>query len=503
MTTLCSGYTACAKAGMSDAGYSKANKTMYWRMYSGHNCTNYAAYRMVRAGMPNTRPWTGGGNATHWGTSMSRITSGVPRVGSVAWWKAGVSPAGSSGHVAYVERVVSANEIIVSMDSWNGDFSWARVTRATKGWPSGFIHFKDVQIVNTAVPKVTGAAKVGSTLSTTVGTWSVAGAAYAYQWMADGAAISGATASTLALTNALKGKKISVRVIASKLGYPNTASYSAATAVVQPGVLTNTSAPTVSGEPKVGSTLTGHSGSWDPAPASLTYRWLADGDAVPGATGTTLDLGPGMVGKNIKLEVTASKTGYTAVRALSAGTGAVAAGDLPPTDPPELAGRAVPGTTLRLGAVPAPRGATRTIAWTRGYQRVPGATGATYRLTAADLGHRVRAVVYLKRPGYKQLVLPTPWSRVVRTTPVLRISATPGVNRLVLRATARATAVRDLNGILQVRARGKVIRKVAVRHGVASATLTGLRTGTRTYRFRLLRTAATEADVVVRRLTIR
>ena len=83
--------------------------------------------------------------------------------------------------------------------------SW--VTRATKGWPSGFIHFKDVQIVNTAVPKVTGAAKVGSTLSTTVGTWSVAGAAYAYQWMADGAAISGATASTLNLATAGNGDR--------------------------------------------------------------------------------------------------------------------------------------------------------------------------------------------------------------------------------------------------------------------------------------------------------
>ena len=154
MTTLCVGYTGCAKLGMSDAGYSKVSKTMYWRMYSGHNCTNYAAYRMVKAGLPNTRPWTGGGNATYWGTSMKPRSPTPPRrVGPVAWWKAGVYPAGSAGHVAYVEKVVSADEIIVSMDSWHGDFSWARVTTATKGWPSGFVHFKDVQIANTAVPE--------------------------------------------------------------------------------------------------------------------------------------------------------------------------------------------------------------------------------------------------------------------------------------------------------------------------------------------------------------
>ncbi len=57
---------------------------------------------------------------------MSRITNGTPSVGAIAWWRAGVKPAGSAGHVGYVEKVVSADEIIVSQDSWNGDFSWTR-----------------------------------------------------------------------------------------------------------------------------------------------------------------------------------------------------------------------------------------------------------------------------------------------------------------------------------------------------------------------------------------
>ena len=185
---------------MSTSGYSAANSTMYWRMYSGHNCTNYAAYRMVRSGMPNTRPWSGGGNATYWGTSMSRITNGTPAVGSVAWWRAGVYPAGSAGHVAYVEKVVSADEIVVSMDSWRGDFSWARITRTSRGWPSGFIHFNDVRLDNTALPKVSGTAKVGSRLTATPGAWNAANATYAYQWLADGAPIQGATGATTTLT---------------------------------------------------------------------------------------------------------------------------------------------------------------------------------------------------------------------------------------------------------------------------------------------------------------
>ena len=102
--------------------------------------------------MPNTRPWDGGGNATYWGSYMTNITDDTPTVGSVAWWRAGVYPAGSAGHVAYVEKVISPTEIIVSQDSWGGDFSWARITKSGSGWPSGFVHFNDVKLTNTARP---------------------------------------------------------------------------------------------------------------------------------------------------------------------------------------------------------------------------------------------------------------------------------------------------------------------------------------------------------------
>ena len=101
---LCYGYVDCREKGMFNGGYAQNNKKMYWRMYSGHNCTNYAAYRMVKSGLPNERPWSGGGNATYWGSSMASITDDVPRVGAVTWWKANTGPAGSSGHVGYVER---------------------------------------------------------------------------------------------------------------------------------------------------------------------------------------------------------------------------------------------------------------------------------------------------------------------------------------------------------------------------------------------------------------
>ena len=138
MSLLCSGYTACASKGMGNGGYQAVNDQMFWRMYSGHNCTNYAAYRMVHSGLPNSRPWSGEGNASNWGHAMASITDGVPTVGAVAWYDKYVRPAGSAGHVAYVERVISPDEIIISQDSWGGDFSWARITK-TSG-PVSYTH---------------------------------------------------------------------------------------------------------------------------------------------------------------------------------------------------------------------------------------------------------------------------------------------------------------------------------------------------------------------------
>src|SRR5689334_6965819 len=58
-TYLCTGYAGCRNAGYSDAGYGAVIIRMYWRMYSVHNCTNYAAYRMIQAGMSAERPWSG------------------------------------------------------------------------------------------------------------------------------------------------------------------------------------------------------------------------------------------------------------------------------------------------------------------------------------------------------------------------------------------------------------------------------------------------------------
>lgn len=70
--------------------------------------------------------------------------------------------------------------------------------------------------VNTAAPIVSGTMIAGQTLSCTAGTWTgTPSISYAYQWRRDGAAVSGATASTYVLTASDQGHAIDCNVTAA------------------------------------------------------------------------------------------------------------------------------------------------------------------------------------------------------------------------------------------------------------------------------------------------
>jgi len=82
-----------------------------------------------------------------------------------------------------------------------------------------------------ATPRITGAAKVGKPLTAVPGAWT-AGSTLAYQWLADGAVVKGATTTTFKPTTAQVGKRISVKVTGSKTGYTGETRTSVATAKV-------------------------------------------------------------------------------------------------------------------------------------------------------------------------------------------------------------------------------------------------------------------------------
>ncbi|MCT9080416.1 hypothetical protein [Streptomyces fulvoviolaceus] len=112
------------------------------------------------------------------------------------------------------------------------------VTAVRSGWQSGTATSAGVTVAkgdapkSTKAPVISGTAKVGRTLKTSKGTWSLTPTSYSYQWYANGKAISGATKSSLKLKTAQKGKKITVKVIAHRTGHKDGSAVSKATKAV-------------------------------------------------------------------------------------------------------------------------------------------------------------------------------------------------------------------------------------------------------------------------------
>ena len=392
---LCSGYSSCTSKGFTSYGYSTHKSTSYWQMYTGTNCTNYAAYRLVATNkMANKRPKSAVGNAQDWGTAMSSITDKKPAVGAIAWW-------GKTGHhVAYIEQVVSSTEIIVSESNWSGEFDWRRIT-SSSGWPDGFIHFADLKLKNTAKPTVSGVIKVGTKLTARAGTWSPTSATYTYQWLVDGVAVKGATATTYVPTAAQEGHDLTVKVTASKTSYPK-ASASTSKKVIASGTLAASTPASVSGTARVDEQLSASPGVWTPGPVTYAYQWFVGGVAVVGATTPKFVPGPGDVDQPVTVRVTGSKSGYAKLTSTSAATAKVAPGLVRNTARPTVTGTPKVGTLL--SAHPgswSKTGLTYAYTWSVDGHTIAGATASTYTPVPADYGHPITVAVTASRPGYQ------------------------------------------------------------------------------------------------------
>jgi hypothetical protein len=271
---------------------------------------------------------------------------------------------------------------------------------------------------NTVLPKVSGTAKDGQTLTGTTGTWTgstpldlepqwfrcdVAGNACA--------AIPGATDTTLTLGSADVGATVKLQVRAVNAGGERTVT-SPATVVIAAAPPANTVAPVVFGTARDGGTVTASTGTWTgTAPIDVTLKWrrcTSSGAScvdVPGATGETYALTAADVGSTLRVQVTAVNVAGT-VAATSAPSAVVAAAPPVNTAAPVIAGTPVDGTLLT--ASPGTWAGTPTIALAYRWERcdalldcraVPGATAATYHLTSADVDTTVRVVITATNPG--------------------------------------------------------------------------------------------------------
>ncbi|GAA4696173.1 M1 family aminopeptidase [Nocardioides conyzicola] len=285
-------------------------------------------------------------------------------------------------------------------------------------------------LASTPVPTISGTAKVGRELAAVPGTWDD-GVELAYQWLADGTPVDGATGTTYTPGAGKVGAVVTVAVTGTKAGYDPVTKTSEATGPVAQGDLSSTPVPTISGTPKVGATLTAHPGDWD-ADTELAYQWLADGTPVDGATGTTYTPGPGKVGAVVTVAVTGTKTGYDPVTKTSEATSPVAQGDLVDTPVPTITG--TPKVGVALTAVPGTwdDGVELTYQWLADGTPVDGATGTTYTPGAGKVGAVVTVAVTGTKTGYDPVTRTSEATGPVAqgdlsSTPVPTITGTPKV----------------------------------------------------------------------------
>jgi hypothetical protein len=273
---------------------------------------------------------------------------------------------------------------------------------------------------NTALPSIGGLAEEGQTLSVSTGTWSGSPTSYAYQWERCNSAgeacanVSGATVATYKLAAVDVGHTLRVVVTAGNAGGSTPAS-SLATATVEaipaPGAPTNTVLPAVSGSAAEGQTLSASTGTWSGSPTSYAYQWQDCNSSgagcanVSGATSAAYKLAASDVGHTLRAVVTASNAGGS-TKASSAATGTVV-----PLAPLNTVLPAVSGSAIEAQTLSASTGTWSGSPTSYAYKwedcnsageaciSVAGATSSTYKLSASDVGHTLRAVVTASNVG--------------------------------------------------------------------------------------------------------
>lgn len=194
-------------------------------------------------------------------------------------------------------------------------------TREAAGFQTGT---RESEAVEVALPSlaaiarssISGAGKVGATLTATDAVFEPQQEDISRVWLRDGAQIPGATGSTYRVTTADAGRSISVRTRGTKPGATDGVSTSAAIRIA----ILNTKRPTISGTTKVGKRLKIKSkGSWYGA-ASYSYQWYRGSSRISGATKSTYKLTKKDRKKRLSVRVSAKRPGFSTLTLASKAT---------------------------------------------------------------------------------------------------------------------------------------------------------------------------------------
>ena len=216
----------------------------------------------------------------------------------------------------------------------------------------------------------------------------------------------------------------------------------AAAAVAAPPA--NTTAPSITGTPRVGETLTAQNGTWSNNPTAFQYQWQrcdttgAGCANIGGATAKTYLLTNADAGRTMRVRVTGINA-EGAVNARSAPTAAVT----PSAAPRNTARPRIEGSEEAGQELTAEEGSwtNAPTSYTYQWQRcdidaiecgpITGATGKTYGVRNSDVGFRLRVQVTAKNANGSGSALSAPSGIVVPSVPVT--NARPSVRMISVR----------------------------------------------------------------------
>ncbi len=339
-------------------------------------------------------------------------------------------------------------------------------------------------------PTITGTLQQGKKLVGSPGTWTGSGTiTYAYQWYrcdANGAkcsSIHGSTKATYTQVAKDAGHTIALTVRATDTTGTTAAYSSLAGLVTAAGKPVATAQPPLTGDPIAGQPLKVEAVSWSAPPSATTYAWQrcnANGRVctpIAAATTDTYTITAADVGHALLTTVTATVSGAPqTVLSLESGLarsapGPVAAGR------PSIAGTLQQGkqVTANAGAWAGSGAISYAYQWYRcdangaKCSSVHGATKATYKEVAADVGHTIGLTVRATdstgtTPAYSSLgglVAPASATLAATVQPTLSGAAAVGQVLKVTGGTFTTTPASATYGWLQCNANGRLCASIA------------------------------------------
>ena len=308
----------------------------------------------------------------------------------------------------------------------------------------------------TGLPTITGTPTQGATLTADTSAISDADGlgTFSYQWQAGTDAISGATDTSLELTQAEVGKTITVKVSYTDGGETTETLTSAPTHAVTSINDDPTGLPTISGVPTQGGTLTAVTSAISDADGlgSFSYQWQAGTDAISGADEATFVLMQAQVGQTIKVTVSYTDGGSTAESLTSVATAAVTNTNDAPTGLPTITGTPTQGSTLTAvtSAISDADGlGSFSYQWQGNDNDIDSAASDTFVLTQDQVGQTITVKVsYTDGGNHPETLTSAATNAVTNTnddpTGLPTITGTPTQGKTLTAVTA---AISDADGL--------------------------------------------------------